>query len=360
MLGVGQEKLQVLGSRFTHFFTSKSLRERLESRVFGPDESAIYLRWFGEESANQAVVVLRDCTIEKGLTGVRVAARTQAVLRNCTIRDFEGPGARIYTPSLPQNPQVQPRAYFQGCTIHDTQHGSVLGWRDEEGRCNYTVRDCEAESFKLIESEAGKEVREAREAMERAREEEARREVEAKARAEKEREEAKRRAEEARAAAARQEQAAQETATRRRAQAADQEAERTRQAEARRRQLAEIRRKRAAVSRSTPAQAAPRPASEDEVPDQPLEKETGAHWKNAKRLVISPPTTRNQRTHRCEWCSDPIDGHYCYNPKKMLFMEYRKGIFCSRQCQKRASWNGFEGTKHTVKNGEVVELDFIE
>ena len=195
-----------------------------------------------------------------------------------------------------------------------------------------------------------------REAVARAHEEEMQRRAAAKARAVAEQAAAKKHA--AAAAAKRDDKAA----TQRSAEAASQESRRKQQAAARVKKLAAIRRQRAAVAKST--RTAPRrPVSDDAVPDLPLEVMTGARWKNARqnqlRAEAAPPVQR-RRTYKCEWCSDTIDGQYCYNPKKVLFMEYRKGIFCSRQCQKRAGWNNFEGTKHTVQNGQIVELDFIE
>lgn len=62
---------------------------------------------------------------------------------------------------------------------------------------------------------------------------------------------------------------------------------------------------------------------------------------------------------RCEWCGDTISVQSGDNPKQDRFMNYHKDIFCSRQWQKRAQGNGLEGSKHTIWNGEFVELHFI-
>ena len=97
------------------------------------------------------------------------------------------------------------------------------------------------------------------------------------------------------------------------------------------------------------------------IPDLPLEEAppSSAFSSRASSPSYQPAQSYSQ-SYSCEWCNTEIRGSYAFHQKQMLFMTYRKGIFCSRQCLKRASWNGVEGTKHKVEGGEIIPLHFIE
>lgn len=323
--------------RFDDFFVNRAMRESLEHNLFKDEQAAIYLHWKSPETGEQrAVLELTDINVEKGFSGVNMVSGTHAVMRNCTIQQLAGPGVRIRD-VLNHDSWVD----IEGCTIKNTEHGSVVGWRTKDDKLNYTAKNCTADNFRAVETKGALEARAARQALEAAKKAAAQREAEKKRRAAEAQAEARRKAAAQRKAAA--------DAVKRK------EADQRAHAET----LAALaaKRKRAVANVRQQRQTQATSQRREVIPDLPLEHSPSSS-SAPSRPTPSPRYT--QQTHRCEWCSDPINGQYCYNPKQMLFMHYRKGIFCSRQCQKRAKWNGFEGTKHTVKNGEIVELHFIE
>ena len=349
--------LEVTNSCFSAFFINKGLRERYQHNVWGPDEAAIHIDWRGSDPGTEAATLrITGCQMEGGLSGLRVRSGSQVVARDCAIRKMGTAAIRVF--GFEFGERATARLTLHNCTMEDNEECDVLGHREEDGYLNYSAHTSQG-AFLVQESTKGKEARLQREALEKARKEEERRQAEAKQRAEQERQEARRRAEQARADKA----AAAKAEERRRAEAAAQEEEYRRNAEASRRKLAEIRQRRASAAqptqrRSTNSSRSHSGSRNEVIPDLPLEVSTSSSSSAPRRQPNPPP--RSSSSHRCEWCSTPIDGHYCYNPKQMLFMSYRKGIFCSRQCQRRAKVRGFEGTKHTVRDGEIVELHFID
>lgn len=347
--------LEVTNSDFSAFFINKGLREQYQYNVWGPDEAALHIDWRGNEpGAEAATLKVTGCQMEGGLSGLRIRSGSQVVLRDCAIRKMGTAAIRVF--GFEFGGRATARLTIHACTMEDNEECDVLGHREDDGYLNYSAHKSQG-AFLVQESTKGKEARLQREALEKARKEEERRQAEAKRRAEQERQEARRKAEQARADKA----AAAKVEKKRRAEAAARDEEYRRLAEASRRKLAALRQKRASAAQSTQRRSTTSSSSrsrKEVIPDLPLEVSSSPSSSAPRRQPSPPP--RPSSSHRCEWCSTPIDGHYCYNPKQMLFMSYRKGIFCSRQCQRRAKIRGFEGTKHTVRDGEIIELHFIE
>ncbi len=116
---------------------------------------------------------------------------------------------------------------------------------------------------------------------------------------------------------------------------------RARAAEAKRKKEAAAARKRQQEqARREAAEAARRPAPRAAAPSA------------SQRRASSYPD--------CEWCGGGCGDAYVYRKHSALFFSYRKGIFCSRKCLKRAGWAGVEGTTHLKQNGQIVPFNAMD
>jgi hypothetical protein len=76
--------------------------------------------------------------------------------------------------------------------------------------------------------------------------------------------------------------------------------------------------------------------------------------------AAAPSRPSQSSSDPCEWCGTPTGNHYHFRERTVMFMTYRKGIFCSSKCLKHARWSGVEGTTHVLQGGRIVPFEAME